>query len=115
MPKVALFAYSAEPVGFTHVLLNAMEMKEKGYDVKVVIEGEATKLVSLLRNDTKPGASEWKRAKQAGVIDCVCQACVAKNGVLTAVIEQGLKVCGEMAGHPSVARYMEQGYVVMTF
>ena len=33
MEKVALFAFNGELMCFIHVLLNAIDMKEKGYDV----------------------------------------------------------------------------------
>ena len=50
-----------------------------------------------------------------GMIDCVCQACSQKMGALQGVIAQGLPLCKEMKGHPSLARYMDQGYEVITF
>jgi hypothetical protein len=40
--QVLLVAFRGEPMCFVHVLLNALDMKERGYDVKVVIEGTAT-------------------------------------------------------------------------
>jgi hypothetical protein len=115
MKKIALFTFDADPLYFMLVLLNAMDMKDRGYDVKVVVEGEATKLVSLLRNETKPGALEYRRAKLLGLIDCVCKGCAQRNGVLPAVVEQNLKLCEEMNGHASIARYMEQGCEVLVF
>jgi len=39
MEKVALFAFNGEPMCFIHVLLNALDMKEKGIDVKTIIAG----------------------------------------------------------------------------
>ena len=115
MKKVALFAFNGELACFAHVLLNALDMKNRGYDVRVVIEGDATKLVSLLRNETKPFAGLYRRAKDAGLIDCVCKACASKTGALNAAIEQELRLCDGMEGHPSIARYMEEGYEVLTF
>ena len=46
--KVVLVAFNGELMCFAHVLLNALDMNEKGYDVKVVIEGSATKSLSSL-------------------------------------------------------------------
>ncbi len=46
MTKVALFAFKCEAVCFAHVLLNALDMQDKGFEVRVVIEVEATKQVS---------------------------------------------------------------------
>ena len=59
MKKVALFAFKGEPMCFGHVLLNALDMKARGFEVKLIIEGEATKQVSLLRNETKPFAVSY--------------------------------------------------------
>ena len=49
--QVVLVALNGESMCFVHVLLNGLDMKERGYEVKVVIEGSATKLVKeRLRN-----------------------------------------------------------------
>ncbi len=111
--KVALFAFNSDLVVFAHLLLNALDMQARGWEVKVIIEGDATRQVSLLRNETKPFAAVWQKAKNAGIVDCVCQACAQKNTVVPAVVEQGLKLCAEMDGHPSVARYLSEGYEVL--
>ncbi|MEO0069113.1 MAG: cytoplasmic protein [candidate division WOR-3 bacterium] len=113
--KVALFVFNSEPVVFAHCLLNGLDMQTKGWEVKVIIEGDATKQVSLLRNETKPFANIWLKAKRARLIDCVCRACAQKNTVVPAVIEQALSLCDEMEGHPSVARYIEEGYEILIF
>ena len=114
MKKIVVFAFSGEPSLFVHAMLNAMDMKDRGYDVKVVIEGEATKLLSLLRNETKPYADVYRQFRDRGLIDRVCRACATKNGVVPVVIEQNLKFGDDMAGHPAIAAYMEQGYEVLT-
>ena len=114
MKKVVVFAFSGDPACFDHAMLNAMDMKDRGYDVKVVIEGDATKLLSLLRNETKPYADVYRRFRDSGLIDGVCRACATRNGVIPVVIEQNLKLADDMAGHPAMATYMEQGYEVVT-
>jgi len=114
MKKVAVFAFSGDPACFAHAMLNAMDMKDRGYDVKVVVEGDATKLLSLLRNETKPYADVYRRFRDRGLISCVCRACATKNGVVPVVIEQNLAFGDDMAGHPSMAACIEQGYEVLT-
>jgi hypothetical protein len=109
-----VFAFSAEPASFAHAMLTAMDMKDRGYDVKVVIEGDATKLLSLMRNETKPFADVYRRFRDRGLIDCVCRACATKNSVIPAIIEQNLKLADDMSGHPGMAAYMEQGYEIVT-
>ncbi|MCK4604812.1 MAG: hypothetical protein KAU41_09025 [Deltaproteobacteria bacterium] len=52
MKKVALFAFNGELMCFIHVLLNTLDMNERGHEVKIVIEGAATKLVPELAKKT---------------------------------------------------------------
>jgi len=113
--RVVLAAFNGDPMCFVHVLLNALDMEERGYEVKVVIEGSATKAVNELAEAGKPFSDLYSKVRSKGMIDCVCQACAAKMGALQGVEAQGLPVCGEMKGHPSLAKYMERGYEVITF
>jgi len=113
--RVVLVAFNGEPMCFVHVLLNALDMAEKGYEVKVVIEGSATRLVNEMNDEAKPFGKLYMDLRGKGMIDCVCQACAAKMGALEGVKAQGLPLCDEMKGHPSLAKYMEQGYEVITF
>ncbi|MBN2416341.1 DsrE family protein [bacterium] len=113
--RVALVAFNGEPMCFAHVLLNAMDMRAKGWDVKVIIEGTATRLVQEMNDPDKPFGELYIAVRDGGLIDCVCKACSAKMGSLAAAEAQGLPLCGEMKGHPGLGRYMEEGYEVITF
>ena len=113
--KVALFAYNEDPFYFVHAFLYALDMKEKGYDVKLIIEGSATKLVSKLSNPENQFAELYKNVKKAALIDCVCKACSEMTDSLKSAEEQGLPICSEMSRHPSIERYMKAGYEIMTF
>lgn len=115
MKKVALFAFNGDPVCFIHVLLNALDMNEKGYDLKLVIEGSAVKLVKELSNPEAPLYTLYTRVKNQALIDCVCKACATKLGSAESAIEQGLPLGGNMNGHPSMAEYREKGYDIITF
>jgi len=115
MKKVALFAYNGEFMCFVHVLLNAVDMHERGYDTKVVIEGAATKLVPELSKEANPMHRLYEKAKGLDLIDGACKACSNKMGVMEEVKAQGLRLLDEMSGHPSMARYLEEGFEVITF
>lgn len=113
--KIALVAFNGELMCFIHVLLNALDMEQRGYDVKVIIEGAATGLLSLLPDEKIPFTKQYTEVKEKGLIDCVCQACAVKTGSLDAAKSQGLPLCNELAGHPSLARYVAAGYEIITF
>jgi len=113
--KVAIFAFNGEPMCFAHTLLNTLDMKNTEYDVKLIIEGTATKQVEELADPEKTFANLYAKVKKAGLIDCVCKACSTQTGALKSAEEQELPICGEMSGHPSLSRYMEAGYEVIVF
>ncbi len=114
--KAALFAFNGEPMCFVHVLLNALDMKERGHEAVVVLEGLATKLAKELGEDeTKPFAPIYKKVRDAGLICCACKACSVKTGALEGLEAQGVEFRDEMSGHPSIAAFEEEGYSVYTF
>jgi hypothetical protein len=115
MRKVALFAFNGEIMCFVHVLLTAVDMHERGYDAKIVIEGAATKLVPELVKEENPLHGLYEKAKGFHLIDGACKACSNKMGVLKEIEAEGLRFLDEMSGHPSMARYMEEGFEVITF
>ena len=115
MKRVALFVFNGDPMCFIHVLLNALDMNDRGYEVKIVIEGSATKLIHELAKEDNPMHRLYEKAKGLDLIDGVCKACSNKMGTLEAVKAQGLRLLDEMTGHPSMARYREEGLEIITF
>ena len=115
MKKMALFAFNGEFMCFIHVLLNALDMKEKGYDVRLVIEGSATKLIPDLAKKSNPMHGFYDKAKSAGIIAGVCKACSQKMGTLDDAKAEGLALLDDMNGHPGMAKYLDDGYEVISF
>ena len=115
MNKIALFAFNGDPVCFIHVLVNALDMKEKGYDIKLIIEGSAVTLVKDLNSPQAPLHRLYTQVKETGLIDCVCKACATKLGILESAEAQELPVWGDVNGHPGMAGYREKGYEIITF
>lgn len=113
--KVALVAFNGDSTCFVHVLLNALDFHQKGCEVKVVIEGSATRLIRELASPDHPLAALYAKTIQEGLIDCVCKACAAKMDTLSIAEAQKLPVCSDMSGHPSLASYVSRGYQIITF
>lgn len=80
--KVVIVAMTGEVACFVHVLLNGIDMQNRGLEVKIVIEGKATGLLKELNNPDKPYAPLYAKVKAAGLIDCVCRACAPRQWVL---------------------------------
>lgn len=112
--QVVIFAFRGDPMCFVHVLLNALDMSEKGLGGKIVLEGEATKLVRELIKPEHPLHSLYQRAKEKNLFAAVCRACASKMGVLDSVAKEGLPFGEDMAGHPSMSKFINEGYNVIT-
>jgi hypothetical protein len=114
MNKTAIFAFKGNPICFVHVLLNALDLHEKGGTVKIVLEGEATKLIVDLRKPENPLHVLYEKVKKLELIDAVCRACAIKMDALEAAEKEGFKIADDMAGHAGMAPYIEQGYAIIT-
>jgi len=114
MEKVVIFAFVGEAACFAHALTNAMDMRKRGWDVKLVIEGAATRFVKDLADPNQPFAPLYAKVRAEGLIDCVCRACAKVMGSLAEAEAQKLTLCDEMGGHPAMGRYIEAGYRVIT-
>jgi len=113
--KFALFVFNGDPMCFIHVLLNALDMADKQAEVKVIIEGAATKLIPELAKTDNPLHQLWEKAKKLNLIDGVCKACSNKMGTLEAVKAQGLTLLDDMSGHPGMMRYRKENFEIITF
>ncbi len=115
MKKIILLAFEGKEMCFVHVLANALDMKDKGFEVKVVLEGAATATAAQMGNGDSPFAGLYAEVKDAGLIDCACLACSKKMEAYDDLEKQGIPFKGEMKGHPSLADYMVYGFQVITF
>lgn len=113
--QMTLFAFKDDPLCFMHVLLNALDLNEKGLGGRIVFEGEATQLIPIMADEKHFLHPLYLKVKGKGLIDAVCKACSIKMGVLEAVEKEGLPIVGDMSGHPAMSRYISagQGVIVM--
>jgi len=107
--------FNGDPMCFIHVLLNAIDMSEKGYEAKIIIEGSATRLIPELDKKANPLHQLWHRARAAGLVEGVCKACSNKMETIVAAKAQGLPLLEDVLGHPGMARFSDAGFEIITF
>lgn len=113
--KIVLFAFRGDVSCFVHVLLNAIDYRDKGYEAKVVLEGEATKLVGELAKTDNPMHALFEQTKALGLFAGVCRACSHVLGSQEACVAEGMTLLDDMHGHPGMASYSEKGFTVLIF
>ena len=115
MNKFALFVFNGDPMCFIHVLLNALEMKEKNHDPRIIMEGASVKLIPELVKAGNPLNMLWKKVIDQGLVEGVCKACSSKLGTLDDAKKQGLTLLDTMSGHPAMSDYRDKGFEIITF
>ena len=115
MKKIALLAYNGELICFAHVMLYALDFDAKGYEVRVILEGAATKLITELNEEGKPFAELYVKLKQKGLLHAICLACSRKMGSYEEAERQELNIVGDMSGHPSIEPLAAEGFTILSF
>ena len=113
--KIALFTFQGEMMCFGHALLNALDLHSRGKEVKLIIEGQSTKLLPDLYKASSLFHREFIQCVENGMIDAVCKACSMKMGVLDFVIEKNLPLGDDLSGHPGIAPYLEKKYQILNY
>ena len=113
--KSILFAFRGDPLCFIHVLLNSIDMNERGQEGLIVLEGESVNLVARMSQAGHFLHPLYAKAKKLGLIFGACRACATKLEAVDAVEKEKIPLVGEMANHPSMGAFIEKGYQVVTF
>jgi hypothetical protein len=95
---------------FTHILLNVLDLADKGYDVGIIFESEACKYI--LEFEEKK-YDKFEQIKEKKLIFAVCEVCSKSMNALQSALRQGLPVNGELYGHPPLREWIKLDYDVM--
>lgn len=114
-PKTVLFAFRGDPLCFIHVLLNSIDMNQRGQEGSIILEGESVTLVAQMAEPGHFLNTLYAKAKSLGLFYGACKACATKLKALEAVEKEGIPLIGEMSGHPAMGEFTSRGYQVITF
>jgi hypothetical protein len=115
MEKVIFFAFRDDPMCFVHVLLNSLDLNDKGMDGKIILEGEAVKLVQEIADEKHFLNKLYVKVKERNLFIGACKACSNKLGAVEALGDEKIPLIGEMMGHPAMSDYIQRGYRIITF
>lgn len=121
--KFLFTCFTDDECRLTHAFWYAEELHRAGYEVRILLEGMATRCLTWL-NDSERDAfiQAFQAAKQAGLLAGVCRAAAsgcAGKGCARAPIdvarELGLEEHHELSGHAGVSGWVERGYELIVF
>ena len=109
--KVLFITFRGERSCVQHGLLNVLDMDSKDIEVRLILEGESTRLVRNMEESRQP---LYMRVKERGLIAGICRACSQQMGVLEFNETVGLPMLSDLSGHPALSPYLQEGYTVIT-
>lgn len=95
-----------------HAFLYAKELKEHGHEVVLIFDGAGTEWAEELTNpDSQSNLKPMYEAlKQSGIVQVICDFCAVAFQVKEPLAERQAPLVAEYAGHPSIAKWVDQGY-----
>jgi hypothetical protein len=114
--KLLIIVFAEDSCRQNHALLYATDLTRRGHEVKLILEGAATR--SFGRLDDPMFGRLFAEAKAAGIIAGACKKASGgcKPGdpnVLHLAGEQSVPLLDEMQGHAGIAQYVESGYEIV--
>jgi hypothetical protein len=109
------FAFRGDPMCFIHVLLNSLDLHEKGMGGKIILEGEAVTLIPKMIKQDHFLNKLYTKVKDKNLIIGACKACSSKLGVTDIIKDEGIPLTGDMMGHPAMSDYINKGYQIFIF
>ncbi len=97
-----------ETMKIYHLFLNIKDLRTRGYDVKVILEGDATK-IPLKMSDSSHALNDLYKQIKPSVV-AVCKGCAIATGSLEAAEKEGLPIIGDLENHVSVVKYLDDGF-----
>jgi hypothetical protein len=107
--KVAIFAFRGEGPCFLHALLNAEDMRNRGLNAVVIMEGGSVKNIRAVAEGTFPVPVD----KVKSLVDCACLGCSMLFKVDGLFQQVDIRLEGGMSNHVSITDYMDKGYEIL--
>lgn len=105
-----LFAEQGDTNRVMHGLLYAWDLRDKGFDVVLVLEGLAVKLPIDFSKPNHPMHEWWEKVRGMAV---ACTGCASAMGVIQELRDLGIPLMGNEMTHISPSGYLSDGYQVI--
>lgn len=93
-----------------HALLYAQELHEADYKVQMVFDGAGTTWLKEFEKADHHYHPVFKQVQKLGVIAEACEYCANAFGVTEEIKNSETPLTGESSGHPSLVKYIKDGY-----
>lgn len=98
-----------------HALLYSKELKEHGHEVKLVFDGAGTEwaIEWLNPESTDKLKPMYEELKKSGITQIICDFCATAFNVKEGLDKAKVTTTSEYQGHPSIAKWADEGYEII--
>lgn len=98
-----------------HALLYSRELKENGHEVVLIFDGAGTEWIEkwAKADSTDKLANSYRELRELGVTQVVCDFCASAFHVKESLKKQDVTLNDEYQGHPSIVKWINQGYQII--
>lgn len=97
-----------------HALLYAQELKSGGYSVTLIFDGAGTAWAEAFQKPDHMLHGKYAALKEQGVVEEICDHCAGAFKVKESIKKMDEKsLVGEFEGHPSLKKWVDQGYQIV--
>ena len=111
MTKILFVVWTANKGIFTHIMMNLLDMNEKGHEVGLVFESEGCKLITEYHENKN---DKFENIKDLKLIASVCKVCAKSMGAFELAEEQGMPIHDDLFGHTPLEKWVSQGYQIVS-
>ncbi len=111
MTKMLFVVWTANKGIFTHILMNLIDLNDKGHEVGLVFESEGCKLIKDYYENKN---DKFEKIKELKLITSVCKVCAKSMGSLEIAEEQGLPIHDDLFGHTPLEKWISQDYQIIS-
>jgi hypothetical protein len=120
--KLLFVVFTDEACRRNHAFMYALDLVEQGHQIRVLLEGLATKALHDLDDEGSPFALLFRRAQARGLVAGACRkasgGCASDDPtrqVADRARAQGVDLLDGMDGHASIAAFVRDGYEIVVF
>jgi hypothetical protein len=115
--KLLFVLFSADACRQNHALMYALDLHEKGHAVKLILEGEATRMLGEIGAPGSRRGTLLRQACDAGIVAGACErassGCASEDPtrkVAEVARSRGVGLLSGLDGHASIEPFVREGY-----
>jgi hypothetical protein len=120
--KLLFILFTDEPCRRNHALMYALDLTRQGHEVRVLIEGLATRCFHDLEDESSSFPRLFRQAEAQGLVAGACRkasgGCASDDPsrqVAERASARGTPLLDGMDGHASIAAFVRDGYEIVVF